>query len=111
MVTIFHEKKDSHRFCFYAKRKILIVYISACYPQTDPDWWSVLAVTLAHKQAIRDRGTRVIIVICGDIGPREHLPSELKAYLDLDLYLYWDERDFWPKLRYAIEHSDFPCRR
>lgn len=62
-----------------------------------------MAFLLAHQCGLQDRNKRVIIIIHGDIGPIENLPIELKAYLDMNMFLRWSEKNFFNKLRYAVD--------
>lgn len=75
---------------------------------TTADSWTLMAFLIAHQRGLQDRSSRVIIVICGNIGPINELAAELKAYLDTHIYLRWDEGRFFKKLRYAITHSNYP---
>lgn len=75
---------------------------------TDSDIWSLPALLLAHQRGLKNRGSRVIFIVHGDMGPIEDLPNEVRAYLKLNLYLRSDDKDFTKKLRYAVESSDYP---
>lgn len=72
------------------------------------DSWVLLAFLFAHQRGLQDRRSRVIIIIAGNIGPINDLASELKAYLDSHMYLRWNENGFFKKLRYAINHPNYP---
>lgn len=66
---------------------------------------------IAHKNALDERRSRVIIITKGNIGCVENIQRELKAYINLSIHLEWDEqpkqpekaeRRFFNKLRFAI---------
>lgn len=76
--------------------------------ETIVDSWTLRAFLFAHERGLQDRSSRIIIVICGNIGPIDDLAAELKAYLDTHIYLRWDESRFFKKLRYAITHANYP---
>lgn len=62
---------------------------------------------VAHKNALDEKRTRVIIITKGDIGRIDHFQSELKAYLKTNIYFQWGEKRFFDKLKLAIAHPKF----
>lgn len=62
---------------------------------------------VAHKNALDARRSRVIIVTHGDIGPVDNFDSELKAYLRTNIFLRWNDRWFFDKLRLAVAHPKY----
>lgn len=60
----------------------------------------------AHKKTVDERRSRVIVIKKGEIGYIDNLQTELKAYLNMNLYLKWGENRFFDKLRLAIAHPE-----
>lgn len=71
---------------------------------TDTDIWNLMGFRVAHKNALNEKRTRVIIITKGDIGRIDHFQSELKAYLKTNIYFQWGEKRFFDKLKLAIAH-------
>lgn len=103
---------SSATLCHFRKRKPII--LSVCYVSVsvspcigfskDTDIWNLMGFRVAHKNALNEKRTRVIIITKGDIGRIDHFQSELKAYLKTNIYFQWGEKRFFDKLKLAIAH-------
>ncbi len=63
--------------------------------------WSRYEFKSAHHQVLRDRRKRLIVILLGDVPPRD-LDPDLKLYLKNNTYLQWGEKLFWERLRFAL---------
>ncbi|XP_028898254.2 protein toll-like [Zeugodacus cucurbitae] len=59
----------------------------------------------AHQCSLNERRARIIIVKYGELTNTELLDKELRAYLQMNTYLDWQDTRFWDKLRYAMPHK------
>lgn len=70
--------------------------------------WGRIESRIAHQNALAQKRTRLIIILCGDIGNINELDPDLKALLKTNTYLKWDDPKLYDKLRYALPyHSKF----
>lgn len=81
----------------------LFLFLSVGFSK-DTDIWNLMGFRVAHKNALNEKRTRVIIITKGDIGRIDHFQSELKAYLKTNIYFQWGEKRFFDKLTLAIAH-------
>lgn len=63
--------------------------------------WSRYEFKSAHHQVLRDRRKRLIVVVLGDVPPKD-LDPDLRLYLKNNTYLQWGEKLFWERLRFAL---------
>lgn len=62
---------------------------------------------VAHKNALKERQTRVVVIKKGDIGNIDHIQFDLRAYLRANIYIQWDTKGFFKKLKFAIAHPQY----
>merc|ERR1719357_704854 len=78
-----------------------IIVLSKPYIQS---MWTKLEFRAAHTQALHDKTQRVIIVVRGELPPKDSMEDDLQKYLNLNTYLDSEDPWFWQKLRYALPH-------
>ncbi|KAH7968540.1 hypothetical protein HPB52_009552 [Rhipicephalus sanguineus] len=66
--------------------------------------WFQVEFHTAYYQMLEDRVDRLIVIVRGELPPKETLDKELKFLLTTKTYLIWGERWFWEKLKYAMPH-------
>lgn len=67
--------------------------------------WFQVEFHTAYFQMLEDKIDRLIIIVKGELPPKETLDKELLYLLSTKTYLIWDERWFWEKLKYAMPHK------
>lgn len=83
------------------------------FVEIELDIWGLMGFRIAHKNALDERRSRVIIITKGNIGCSKHFQDELKAYINLSINFEWNEkpndpeqaeRQFFNSLRFAIAY-------
>ncbi|UYV71610.1 Tl [Cordylochernes scorpioides] len=67
--------------------------------------WFQVEFRTAYYQMLEDRIDRLIVIIKGDLPPKENLDHDLQFLLSTKTYLVYGEKWFWEKLRYAMPHK------
>uniref|UniRef100_T1JC97 TIR domain-containing protein n=1 Tax=Strigamia maritima TaxID=126957 RepID=T1JC97_STRMM len=67
--------------------------------------WGRLEFKTAHHQALQDRMNRVIVIVLGEVPPKDEMDPDMRMYVGLNTYLRWEDPWFWKKLRYAMPHK------
>ncbi|OQR80255.1 hypothetical protein BIW11_05184 [Tropilaelaps mercedesae] len=67
--------------------------------------WFEVEFRTAYVQMMEDRINRLIVIIKGEIPPKDSLDSDLRFLLGTKTYLEWGEKWFWEKLKYALPHK------
>jgi hypothetical protein len=68
--------------------------------------WFQVEFHTAYYQMLEDKMDRVIVVVRGELPPKEDLDKDLVFLLTTKTYLTWGEKWFWEKLRYALPHKN-----
>jgi len=64
--------------------------------------WSRYDYKSGLHQALRSAGhKKLIVIVLGDLAGRD-IDPDLRLYLKSGLVLYWGDKHFWDKLRYAL---------
>ena len=85
--------------------KFTVILLSENYVVSN---WGMLEFKTAYNLMIKEKSTKIIIILYGVIKNVDKLPPELRAYLQMCTYLKWGEPNFWNKLFFALSHS---CER
>ena len=67
--------------------------------------WFQVEFHTAYYQMLEDKMDRLIVVVRGELPPKEELDQDLVFLLTTKTYLTWGEKWFWEKLRYALPHK------
>ena len=67
--------------------------------------WFQVEFHTAYYQMLEDKIDRLIVVVRGQLPPKEQLDKDLVFLLTTKTYLVWGEKWFWEKLRYALPHK------
>ena len=67
--------------------------------------WSRYDYKSGLHQALRVGRKRLIVILLGDIAPRD-LDPDLRLYLKTSTVLHWGEKMFWEKLRYELPDTN-----
>ncbi|XP_054164823.1 protein toll-like [Oppia nitens] len=70
--------------------------------------WFQVEFHTAYYQMLEDKIDRLIVVVKGQLPPKEELDKDLAFLLTTKTYLVWGEKWFWEKLRYALPHKKIP---
>ncbi|KAI9550328.1 hypothetical protein GHT06_001601 [Daphnia sinensis] len=68
-------------------------------------FWGKLEFRTAYHQVLKDKRMRLIIIVKGELPPKDKMDQELQTYLSLNTYLKWDDPFFLDRLRYALPHK------
>lgn len=61
--------------------------------------WGRAEFRVAHTRALQERVDRVVVVLYGDMPPKQTMDDNLRTYVNLKTYLKWGDSLFWERLR------------
>ncbi|KAG8198007.1 hypothetical protein JTE90_001847 [Oedothorax gibbosus] len=67
--------------------------------------WFQVEFHTAYYQMLEDKIDRLIIIVKGQLPPKETMDKNLQYLLTTKTYLLWEEKWFWEKLKYALPHK------
>ncbi|GFT93355.1 protein toll [Nephila pilipes] len=67
--------------------------------------WFQVEFHTAYYQMLEDKIDRLIIIVKGELPPKDTLDKDLQYLLSTKTYLIWEEKWFWEKLKYALPHK------
>ncbi|GBM04389.1 Protein toll [Araneus ventricosus] len=67
--------------------------------------WFQVEFHTAYYQMLEDKIDRLIIIVKGELPPKDTLDKDLQYLLSTKTYLIWEEKWFWEKLKYAMPHK------
>ena len=85
-----------------ASKRVVIV-LTRNFLQTE---WSRFEFRAAVHEAMRSRGSQLVVVQAGPVGPEAEADPELRPYLRTATTVRWGEKRFWERLRFAMPTGD-----
>lgn len=67
--------------------------------------WFQVEFHTAYYQMLEDKMDRLIVIVRGELPPKDQLDKDLNFLLTTKTYLVWGEKWFWEKLYYAMPHK------
>ncbi|KAF7491731.1 Protein toll [Sarcoptes scabiei] len=67
--------------------------------------WFQVEFHTAYYQMLEDKIDRLIVIVRGELPPKDELDKDLSFLLTTKTYLVWGEKWFWEKLHYAMPHK------
>ena len=77
-------------------------------PNFFEDWlqnWILGFIFHLYRFDIAHSRSKIIVVVKGEMPPKEKIPDGLYDYVRTRTYLSWQDPWFWKKLRYALPHK------
>lgn len=72
--------------------------------------WFQVEFHTAYYQMLEDKIDRLIVIVRGELPPKNELDKNLAFLLTTKTYLVWGEKWFWERLQYALPHKSQPPR-
>lgn len=95
-----HIPTQIYRSVSESRRTIIVLS-----PNFLTSYWARKEFQEAYVRAMAERCPRVIIIMLEDIGDRNKLDDELKAYISTNTYLAWSDPLFWKRLKFVLPHK------